>query len=130
MAHIIPITDLSAPQLDLFARLTEAQLRNKREPEQGIFVAESPKVIALALDAGLIPKALLMEQRHLTGQGAPLLDRCGDVPVYTASREVLTPAGWRCWKASWTPPTWGPSFVRQPGCTSTPCSSPPPAATL
>ena len=90
MAHIIPITDLSAPQLDLFARLTEAQLRNKREPEQGIFVAESPKVIALALDAGLIPTALLMEQRHLTGQGAPLLDRCGDVPVYTASREVLT----------------------------------------
>ena len=67
MAHIIPITDLSAPQLDLFARLTEAQLRNKREPEQGIFVAESPKVIARALDAGCVPVALLMERRHIEG---------------------------------------------------------------
>ncbi len=90
MANIIPITALTAPQLDLFARLTEAQLRNRREPEKGIFIAESPKVISLALDAGLIPKALLMEQRHLTGQGAPLIARCGEAPVYTAPQEVLT----------------------------------------
>ena len=90
MANILYISDLAAPELAPFARLTEAQLRSRRDPAAGVFIAESPKVIALALDAGLTPTAFLMEERHLTGQGAPLIARCGDVPVYTASREALT----------------------------------------
>ena len=89
MAKIIEIADLHAPELDVFARLTEAQLRNRLEPEKGVFVAESPKVIKRALDAGCTPCALLMERRHIDGQGAELLTRCGDIPVYTADREVL-----------------------------------------
>ena len=83
------MTDLSAPELDVFARLTEAQLRSRREPEKGIFIAESPKVIRLALAAGIEPLALLMEPRHLEGQGKELLERCPDIPVYTAERAVL-----------------------------------------
>lgn len=90
MANIIEITDISDPQLRLFAGLTEAQLRNRLEPEQGILIAESPKVIKSALDAGCQPLALLMESKHLTGQGASLLARCGEIPVYTGAREVLT----------------------------------------
>ena len=89
MAHIVEITDLSLPELDIFARLTETQLRSRVEPEKGIFIAESAKVIVRALDAGCVPVALLMERRHLTGQGAPLIARCGDIPVYTGDRDVL-----------------------------------------
>ena len=89
MAAIIEITDITAPELDLFARLTEAQLRNRLEPEKGVFIAESPKVIRLALDAGHIPVALLMERRHIEGQAKDILERCGDIPVYTADRHVL-----------------------------------------
>lgn len=89
MSHIIEITDLSAPELAVFAHLTEAQLRNRLEPEQGVFIAESPKVIRRALDGGFEPLALLMERRHLTGQGQELLERCPQIPVYTADREVL-----------------------------------------
>ena len=89
MATIIEITDFAAPELDAFARLTEAQLRNRLEPEKGLFIAESPKVISRALDAGCVPTALLMERRHIEGQAAELLARCGDVPVYTADRAVL-----------------------------------------
>lgn len=89
MPNIIEITDIAAPELDAFARLTEAQLRNRLEPEKGIFIAESPKVIHRALDAGCAPLALLMERKHLDGQGAAIMDRCGDIPVYTARREVL-----------------------------------------
>ena len=89
MARIVEIQDLSAPELGVYARLTEAQLRNRLEPEKGVFIAESPKVIRLALEAGCVPVSLLMERRHLTGQGAALMERCGDVPVYTADREVL-----------------------------------------
>ena len=89
MERIITVTDLSAPELDVFARLTEAQLRSRREPEKGIFIAESPKVIRLALAAGIEPLALLMEPRHLEGQGKELLERCPDIPVYTAERDVL-----------------------------------------
>ncbi len=90
MLNIIEITDLSSPELDSFARLTEAQLRNRLEPEKGIFIAESPKVIARALDAGYRPISLLMERKHITGDAADILARCGDIPVYTADREVLT----------------------------------------
>lgn len=89
MSHIIEITDLNAPELAVFAHLTEAQLRNRLEPEQGVFIAESPKVIRRALDGGCEPLALLMERRHLTGQGQELLERCPQIPVYTADREVL-----------------------------------------
>ena len=89
MAAIIEITDITAPELDLFARLTEAQLRNRLEPEKGVFIAESPKVIRLALDASHIPVALLMERRHIEGQAKDILERCGDIPVYTADRHVL-----------------------------------------
>ena len=89
MAHIIPITDANDPRLDVFARLTEAQLRNKLEPEKGVFIAESPKVIALALDAGYTPLALLMEERQLEGPARELLPRCEPAPVYTGARDVL-----------------------------------------
>ena len=90
MPNIIEITDLSAPALDAFARLTEAQLRNRLEPEKGIFIAESPKVITRALNAGYQPVSLLMERRHIAGDAADILARCGDIPVYTADREILT----------------------------------------
>ena len=89
MANIIEIRDFHAPELDMFARLTEAQLRNRLEPEKGMFIAESPKVIRRALDAGCQPVALLMERKHIEGQAKEIIDRCGDVPVYTADRDVL-----------------------------------------
>lgn len=87
--QIIELDDLSRPELAPFARLTEAQLRNRRDPEQGLFIAESPKVIEKALDAGCQPVSLLMERRHIDGQGSRLLARCGEVPVYTGDRELL-----------------------------------------
>ena len=89
MAELIEVTDLAQPGLEAYARLTEAQLRNKLEPEKGIFIAESPKVIRRALEAGCVPVSLLMERRHLAGQGGEVMALCGDVPVYTADREVL-----------------------------------------
>ncbi len=89
MSTIIELTDLCAPELDVFARLTEAQLRSRLEPEKGVFIAESPKVIGTALDAGLAPVSLLMERRHLDGQGKALMARCPDVPVYTGAPELL-----------------------------------------
>ena len=89
MANIIEITDFSAPELDAFARLTEAQLRNRLEPEKGIFIAESPKVIDRALDAGYEVVSLLMDRKHIAGQGAVIIDRCGDAPVYTADDALL-----------------------------------------
>ena len=89
MPNIVEITDLSSPELDVYARLTQAQLRNRLEPEKGIFIAESPKVIARALDAGYTPLSLLMERKQITGPAADILTRCGDAPVYTADRETL-----------------------------------------
>ena len=89
MAEIIEITDISVPELDVYARLTETQLRNRLEPEKGIFIAESPKVIRRALDAGCKPISLLMERKHIEGQGAEIIARCGDIPLYTAEREIL-----------------------------------------
>lgn len=90
MSNIIEITDFSAPELDVFARLTEAQLRNRLEPEKGIFIAESPKVIHRALNAGYEPLSLLMERKHITGDAADILERCEGIPVYTADRDLLT----------------------------------------
>lgn len=89
MNKIIEITDLNMPELDVYARLTEAQLRARMEAERGVFIAESPKVIELALNAGCVPLSFLMERRHLQGQGAPLMERCLGTPVYTADRDVL-----------------------------------------
>ena len=89
MPNIIEITDFHAPELDPYARLTQNQLRNRLEPEKGIFIAESPKVISRALDAGYQPLSLLMERKQITGPAAEILTRCGDAPVYTADRELL-----------------------------------------
>ena len=89
MANIMEITDWSAPELDTYARLTENQLRSRLEPEKGLFIAESPKVIGTALDAGYEPVSLLMERRKIDGPARDIVARCGDVPVYTADREDL-----------------------------------------
>ena len=86
---IIEITSLSHPGVEVFEALTETQLRNRLEPEQGLFIAESPKVIAAALDAGCLPTALLCERRHLDGDAAGIIARCGDIPVYTGERDLL-----------------------------------------
>ena len=89
MPNIIEITDFAQPELDVFARLTEAQLRNRLEPEKGVFIAESPKVIARALDAGYEPVSLLMERKHIDGQARDIIARCGDTPVYTGDGDLL-----------------------------------------
>ena len=89
MANIIEINDFMSPELDVFSRLTEAQLRNRLEPEKGIFIAESPKVIQRALDAGYKAISLLMEHKHIDGQASDIIAQCGDIPVYTATRELL-----------------------------------------
>ena len=90
MANIIEITDFTAPELDVYARLTEAQLLNREEPAKGLFIAESPKVIERALDAGCQPVSLLMERKHIDGQARNVIARCGDIPVYTSEPEILT----------------------------------------
>lgn len=90
MAHIIEIEDFEAPQLDVYARLSENQLLNRHEPEKGMFIAESPKVIERALDAGCIPISFLMETKHVEGEGRELIARCRELPVYTAPFDVLT----------------------------------------
>ena len=88
--QIIQLTSLDHPGLDVYARLTEAQLRRRLEPEQGVFIAESPKVIATALDAGCRPVSLLMERRWIEGGAAEILARCpADTPVYTGDRALL-----------------------------------------
>ena len=158
MPNIIEVTDLNMPELAVYTRLTEAQLRNKLEPEKGIFIAESPKVIGTALDAGCVPLSFLMERPHIEGSAAAVLARCPDTPVYTAPRETLQtltgyaltrgccapcgarnsipsrncarpPAVWLCWKASLTPPTLGLSSAVPLHWAWTPCFSRPPAAT-
>ncbi len=89
MFDVIKVSDLQAPELDIYARLTENQLFHYREPERGIFIAESPKVIGRALDAGYLPLSVLTEPRHIQGEGREILARCGQIPVYTAELEVL-----------------------------------------
>ena len=90
MSQRIKITDFMAPELDVYARLTENQLLNRAHPEEGMFIAESPKVIERALDAGCIPVSLLMETKHAQGEAKEMIERCGDIPVYTAEFDVLT----------------------------------------
>lgn len=143
MANVIEITDFSAPELDVYARLTEAQLLNRFEPAKGMFIAESPKVIHRALDGGYEPVSLLMERKDIAGAAREVLARCPGVPVYTADEELLCnltgyhlTRGVLCamrrpglssvedtapgrhgswfWKTSRIPPTWGQSSVPPP----------------
>lgn len=90
MATIIEITDFHAPELDVYARLTENQLLNLPDWEHGLFIAESPRVIERALDAGYIPVSLLLERKHIDGEAKNIIARCEGIPVYTADFEVLT----------------------------------------
>lgn len=90
MLNIIEITDFSAPELDIYARLTEAQLLHYYEPNGGLFIAESPKVIQRALDAGCVPVSFLLERKQIEGQAGRILSRCKDTPIYTADFDVLT----------------------------------------
>lgn len=86
---IIEINSLSHPGVEIFGSLTEAQLRNRLNPDQGLFIAESPKVINVALDAGYEPVSLLCERKHIDGDAAAIIERCGDIPVYTGERKLL-----------------------------------------
>ena len=90
MANIIEITDFAAPELDIYARYSEVQLLRINEPKPGIFIAESPKVVERALDAGYEPISMLVEHKHIETQAKELIARCGDIPVYTAEYDVLT----------------------------------------
>ena len=90
MNKITEITDFLAPELDAYARLSEVQLLNREFPEKGLFIAESPKVIERALDAGYEPVSFLMEKRHIEGEGKHILERVSDVPVFCAEFDVLT----------------------------------------
>ena len=89
MPNIIEITDFSAPELDIYARLSEVQLLNRADPENALFIAESPNVIERALNAGCMPVSFLMERKHVEGKGREILARCGDIPVYAAELDVL-----------------------------------------
>ncbi|MDO5405864.1 MAG: RNA methyltransferase [Eubacteriales bacterium] len=90
MSNIITITDFSAPELDIYGRLSESQLLHYHEPDTGIFIAESPKVVERALDAGYEPISLLVETKHIEGEARQIIARCGEIPVYTAEFDVLT----------------------------------------
>ena len=90
MANVIEITDFTAPELDVYARLSEGQLLNRAEPEKGMFIAESPRVIERALDAGCVPVSFLSEDRHIEKEAKEILERCGEIPAYVACFDVLT----------------------------------------
>ena len=90
MGSVIEITSLEQPEVQVFSKLTEAQLRNRLNVEQGVFIAESPKVIRVALSAGYEPTALLCERKHISGDAADIVARCQDIPVYTGERELLS----------------------------------------
>ena len=130
MANVIEITDFTAPELDVYARLSEGQLLNRAEPEKGMFIAESPRVIERALDAGCVPVSFLSEDRHIEKEAKEILERCGEIPAYVASFDVLTQltgykltrgmlcamyrehAELRCWRAWSILPTWGLSSAQ------------------
>lgn len=90
MPRIIEISDISAPQLEVYSQLSEPQLLHYFEPQAGIFIAESPNVIGLALDAGYQPLSLLLEKRHIEGQARDIIERCDDIPIFTAEEDILT----------------------------------------
>lgn len=89
MPNIIEITDFNTPELDVYARLSENQLINRAEPEKGLFIAESPKVIGRALDAGYMPVSLLLEKKHVNGEAKDIINRCGNIPVFIAEFDIL-----------------------------------------
>lgn len=89
MSNIVEITDLHTPKLDIYARLSEGQLLHYNEPDIGIFICESPKVIVRALDAGYTPISILVERSEIKGEVLDIINRCGDIPVFTADCEVL-----------------------------------------
>ncbi len=89
MPRMIPVTDLCAPELDIYARLSETQLLRFYEPQNGLFIAESPKVIERALDSGYLPVSMLLEEKPVDGHTRKILERCGDIPAYTADSRVL-----------------------------------------
>ncbi len=88
--NVIEITDFQAPELDVYARLTEAQLLNREHPQNAMFIAESPKVIDRALNAGCRPVSMLLERKHIKGEAREIIERCGDIPVYTSEFDILT----------------------------------------
>lgn len=90
MPNIIEINNFNIPELNIYARLTEVQLLHLYEPKNGIFIAESPKVIERALDAGYVPVSILVEKKHVDGQAHDIISRCGETPVYTADFDILT----------------------------------------
>ena len=90
MANVIEIHSLNEPEVEIFGTLTEAQLRNRLDAERGIFIAESPKVIRVAMQAGYEPLALLCERKHIEGDAADIIEKCGDIPIYTGERELLS----------------------------------------
>ena len=90
MPNIVEISDFSASELDVYARLTEIQLLCRADPQNALFIAESPKVIERALDAGYEPISLLMERKHIEGQAKEIIERCGNIPVFTSTLDVLT----------------------------------------
>ena len=90
MPNIIEINDFSAPELDVYARLTEVQLLSRRDLSEGLFIAESPKVVERALDAGYEPVSMLLEPKHIDAQAADIVRRVGDIPIFTAPLSVLT----------------------------------------
>ena len=90
MPNIVEISDFSASELDVYARLTENQLLCRADPQNALFIAESPKVIERALDAGYEPISLLMERKHIEGQAKEIIERCGNIPVFTSTLDVLT----------------------------------------
>ena len=90
MPHILEITDFQDPALDIYARLTENQLVNRADPDNAMFIAESPNVIHRALDAGCEPVSMLLERKHIEGQAKEIIARCGEIPIYTAPLPVLT----------------------------------------
>ncbi len=89
-SHIIEITDFAAPELDIYARCNESQLLHYYEPHAGLFIAESPKVIERALNAGYQPISMLVEKKHITGEAQTIIQRCSNIPVYTADFDILT----------------------------------------
>lgn len=90
MNNIIEITDFNAPELDIYARLSEVQLLHYYEPKEGLFIAESPKVIKRALNAGYIPVSFLMERKHITGEAKDIVAQCENTPIFTADFDILT----------------------------------------
>ena len=90
MPNVIEITSFSAPELDVYARLTENQLVNRADPSNALFIAESPNVIDRALDAGCVPVSMLLERKHIEGQAKGIIARCGEIPIYTSTLDVLT----------------------------------------